>query len=109
YRFKLPGGKTVHFKLVEATQEGGGGNNKEPDEAKRRYILVDENPVEATEGELTLRFHFRAPTEEEKTRAAAAVAIFGGDFAKAKGAKKGDEREQFCADAEKRVAAAMTA
>ena len=32
-------GRRVRFALVDATQETG--NNKEPDEAKRRYILVE--------------------------------------------------------------------
>lgn len=106
YRFKV-GDKTVRFKLIEATQEVG--NNKEADDAKRRYILAAENPVEASENELVLRFEFRAPTQADKDRAAAgAVAIFGGDFAKATNPKKGDEREQFCADAEKRAVAALT-
>jgi adenine-specific DNA-methyltransferase len=104
YRFKI-GEKTVRFKLVEATQEAG--NNKEPDDAKRRYILAAENPVEATAAELTLRFEFRAPTQAERNRAAGAVAVFGGDYAKPTNPKKGDEREQFCADAEKRAIAAM--
>ena len=104
YRFKLPptkDGKSrrVRFALVDATQETG--NNKEPDEAKRRYILVDDQPVVAEGDTLTLRFHFRAPTEAEKERADDdAVAIFGGKYEKA---TKGDERERFCADAEKRA------
>jgi len=99
YRFKLPDGRRVRFALVDATQETG--NNKEPDEAKRRYILVDDQPVVAEGDTLTLRFNFRAPTEGERERAAdGAVAIFGGKYAKS---TKGDERERFCADAEKRA------
>jgi hypothetical protein len=94
YRFKLSDGRRVRFALVDATQETG--NNKEPDEAKRRYILVDDNPV-VTEGDtLTFRLHFQAPSDAEKERAAdGAVAIFGGDYAKDKSPKKGDERTQF--------------
>jgi adenine-specific DNA-methyltransferase len=66
YRFKVGagGGKSVRFKLIEATQETN--NNKEPDDAKRRYILDAERPVEAVDDELTLRFQFRLPTEAEK-------------------------------------------
>lgn len=104
YRFKA-GGKTVHFKLVEATQETN--NNKEPDDAKRRYILAAETPVESTETELTLRFEFRAPTEAEKQAVIEATRIFGGNYDKASGRTKGDEREQFCAAAEQRALAAM--
>lgn len=98
YRFKLPDGRRVRFALVDATQETG--NNKEPDEAKRRYILVDDTPVVVEGDTLTLRFHFRAPSQAEKDRAAGAVAIFGGKFAKS---AKGTEPEQFAADAEARA------
>ncbi|MEO1717939.1 MAG: DNA methyltransferase [Planctomycetota bacterium] len=102
YRFKLPDGRRVRFALTDATQETG--NNKEPDEAKRRYILVEDNPVVAEGDTLTFRMHFKAPSEAEKERAAdGAVAIFGGDYAKDKSPKKGDERTQFCADAEQRA------
>ena len=100
YRFRA-GGKAIRFRLVDATEVTG--NNKEPDEAKRRYILVDDQPVVVDGGTLTLRFHFRAPTDGDKQRAAGAVAIFGADYAKPRGAKKGDERTQFCADAERRA------
>ena len=105
YRFKF-GDKTVRFKLVEATQEVS--NNKEADDAKRRYILATDNAVEEAPGVLTLRFEFRVPTQAEMDRAkGGAVAVFGGDYAKPTSPKKGDEREQFCADAEKRAVAAM--
>jgi adenine-specific DNA-methyltransferase len=104
YRFRLPGGKTVRFKLIQATQETN--NNKERDDAKRRYVLAEQNPVEENGNELTLRFEFRTPTEAERTRAAdKAVAIFGGKYA---ASIKGDEREQFCADSEKRALTAMS-
>jgi adenine-specific DNA-methyltransferase len=116
YRFKLPstpGGNSggtsggtsggVRFKLVDATAETG--NNKEADNAKRRYVLVDADPVEMAGNELVLRFEFRVPTESQKQRAAdGAVAIFGGKYATT---TKGDEREQFCADAEKRALACL--
>lgn len=104
YRFKV-GGKSVRFKLIEATQETN--NNKERDDAKRRYILDAENPIEPGDAELTLRFQFRAPTEAEKQAAAEATRIFGGSFDKPSGRSKGDEREQFCADAERRALADM--
>lgn len=104
YRFKLSNGKRVQFALVDATQETN--NNKEADESKRRFILVEDNPVSIAGDTLTLRFHFRAPTETEKKRADGEdaeqppVAIFGGKYAKS---TKGDERERFCADAEQRA------
>jgi adenine-specific DNA-methyltransferase len=107
YRFKAgTDGKSVRFKLVEATQEVG--NNKEADDAKRRYILAINNPVDDVDGTLTLRFEFRVPTQADIVRVTGGcVAMFGGDFAKPSNPKKGDEREQFCADAEARVIAAM--
>lgn len=104
YRFKLPNGKRVEFALVNATQETN--NNKEADGSKRRFILVEDNPVSVSGDTLTLRFQFRAPTEAEKKRADGEdadqppVAIFGGKYAKS---TKGDERERFCADAEQRA------
>lgn len=104
YRFKLANAKRVQFALVDATQETN--NNKEADESKRRYILVEDNPVSISGDTLTLRFHFKAPSEAEKKRADGEgaehppVAIFGGKYAKS---TKGDERERFCADAEQRA------
>lgn len=108
YRFKVAG-KIVRFKLVEATQETN--NNKESDDAKRRYILDAENPVETTDGELVLRFQFRVPTEVEKKALVEAevTRIFGGKYDGGASRTKGDEREQFCADAEKRALAAVPA
>ena len=103
YRFKAGKNKTIHFKLVEATQETN--NNKEKNDAKRRYILDHETPVEVTNSELTLRFQFRVPTEEEKQalEESEPTRLFGGKYDKKSGRTKGDEREQFCADAEKRA------
>ena len=108
YRFKTNGGRGVHFKVVQATQETN--NNKEPDDAKRRYILAAENPVEATDAELTLRFEFRVPTEPEKqaVKESEATRIFGGKYDANSGRTQGDEREQFCADAEKRALVALS-
>lgn len=107
YRFKV-GDKTVRFKLVEATQEVG--NNKEADDAKRRYILAAEDAVEETPSELALRFEFRVPKPTDTERAeSGVVAIFGGDYAKATSPKRGDERDRFCADAEKSALAAISA
>lgn len=110
YRFRVPGhsDKAVRFKLVEATQEAN--NNKEADDAKRRYILDADNPVEVngtSGGELTLYFQFRVPTDEEKQQVkdSEATRIFGGKYDRSGGSGRtqGDEREQFCADAEKRA------
>lgn len=96
YAFKLPKNRRVQFKVVAATADPN--NVKEDAKAKRRHILAPENPIEIEGNTLTLRFEYRAPTEAEKDRAGDnKVAIFGGKYAKS---TKGDEREQFCADAE---------
>ena len=82
----------MHFRLVEATQEPG--NNKEPDDAKRRYILASANPisVENSAKTLTLRFEFRAPTPADGKRVedSEATRIYGGKFDKSSGRSKGD-------------------
>ncbi|MGB0766167.1 MAG: DNA methyltransferase [Phycisphaeraceae bacterium] len=107
YRFKLDDGRRVRFSLVDATQETG--NNKESDEAKRRYILVSDEPVFADGDTLTLRFEFREPTAADHQRLSEATRIFGGEYdtpkSKSNPAQKkvGDERTQFCADAERRA------
>ena len=50
---------------MQATQEVS--NNKEADNAKRRFILCAGNPVDADNAkELILHFEFRAPTDQEK-------------------------------------------
>jgi len=108
YRFKV-GDKSVRFKLVEATQETN--NNKESDDAKRRYILDAEMPVEVSDAELALRFQFRVPKDAEKKAVveAESTRIFGGKYDVNSGRSKGDECEQFCADAERRTLAAIPA
>ncbi len=108
YRFRVDG-KTVQFRLVEATAEAG--NNKEPDESKRRYILASATPVLIDEAHqtLTLNFEFRCPAEADEKRIEEneATRIFGGNFDKNSGRAKGDQREGFCADAESRALAQM--
>jgi len=106
YRFKV-GERTVRFKVVAATQETG--NNKERDDAKRRFIVEVDNPIEATEAELVIRFQFRVPTAEEylTVEANESTRIFGGGYDKPKGRKVGSEVERFCAHAETQALAAM--
>ncbi len=104
YRFKLPNGKRVQFALVNATQETG--NNKEADESKRRFILVEDNPVSVEGDTLTLRFHFKAPNEAEKDRANEVdlESVWGGEGkTEARSNTDSGERERFCADAEDRA------
>ncbi|MDO9535513.1 MAG: DNA methyltransferase [Bacillota bacterium] len=65
YSFKVDvqGGKfTIHFKLVDANTEQN--NNKENGDKKREFILLDENFLEAEGNELTFKFEYRAPANE---------------------------------------------
>ena len=103
YRFKIGGDseKTARIRLLQATQESG--NNTEADDAKRRFILCADHPVDADDpDELTMHFEFRVPTEDEKAAVteSAATRVFGGKYDRSTGRTKGDEREQFAAYAE---------
>jgi adenine-specific DNA-methyltransferase len=108
YRFRI-NDKVIHFRLVNATNETG--NNKELDEAKRRYILASDSPVIVDDGSQTmiLRFEFRIPTEIDQQRVedTEATRLFGGKYDKNTGRAKGDQREAFCADAELRALEVM--
>ena len=109
YAFKVkpgtPGSGTVRFKLVAATSEAN--NNKEADDAKRRFLLAAGEAVTVDGDTLTVRFEHREPTKAEvKDAAAGKVAVFGGDYAK-KTPKKGDAREQFAAAAEVAIREAL--
>ena len=46
--------QTVHFKLIDAETEKD--NNKADKE--RRFILIDENPIEIIDGELYIKFQY---------------------------------------------------
>jgi len=66
YAFKLPTGKTVHFKLTDADIEKD--NVKAQNGNERRFILFEENPVEEINGELVLRFEYRADAEKRNQK-----------------------------------------
>lgn len=57
YTFKLPSGKRVHFKLVEASTEQN--NKKEQPGKERRFMLVADTPLVIENGELIIRFEYR--------------------------------------------------
>lgn len=64
YSFKLPDGKSVHFKLVEA---GGEVGNKKAEQGKeRRFVLAEEEPLAIEDGELFIRFEYRPDAEKRK-------------------------------------------
>ena len=64
YTFKVPSGKKVHFKLVEADTEKD--NRKENNEKKRVFILV-EDAIHVEKAEVQICFEFRAD-EEKRTQ-----------------------------------------
>ena len=57
YTFKLPDGKRIHFKLVEADTEAD--NKKSTNGQERRFILCAANPLVEINGELVIRFEYR--------------------------------------------------
>lgn len=64
YTFKLPSGKRVHFKLVEADTEKD--NNRAQNGNERRFILSQEQPLAKESGELVIRFEYRPDPEKRK-------------------------------------------
>jgi len=64
YAFKLPSGKSVHFKLIDADIEKD--NVKAQNGKERRFILFEENPVEEIDGELVIRFEYKPDAEKQK-------------------------------------------
>ncbi|MCL6478078.1 MAG: hypothetical protein K6T65_06640 [Peptococcaceae bacterium] len=79
YTFKLPSGRRVHFKLVDASTERD--NNKEPNGKERRFKLVEEDPLTEENGELYIRFTYQPAEKGEKQadlNAAAAQRILAG-------------------------------
>jgi adenine-specific DNA-methyltransferase len=64
YTFKLPSGKRVHFKLVEADTEKD--NNRPQNGKERRFILSEKQPLAEENGELVIRFEYRPDPEKRK-------------------------------------------
>lgn len=64
YTFKLPSGRRVHFKLVEAETEKD--NNRALNGNERRFILSPDQPLAEENGELVIRFVFRPDPEKRK-------------------------------------------
>jgi len=67
YAFKLPSGKRVHFKVVEAALEKD--NRKAAQGSERRFLLHEELPIEEANGELIVRFEFRPDPDKRKAAA----------------------------------------
>jgi len=64
YTFKLPSGKRVHFKLVEADTEKD--NNRPQNGKERRFILSEKQPLAEENGELVIRFEYRPDPQKRK-------------------------------------------
>lgn len=63
YSFNLPSGKTVHFKLVEASTEEN--NNKEQENKERRFMLYEKEPINEINEELYIYFEYKAPEKKQ--------------------------------------------
>jgi len=73
YIFKLPSGKRVHFKLVEADTEKD--NNRPANGKERRFILSAEQPLAEENGELVVRFEYRPHPNKAKQADLNAAAV----------------------------------
>lgn len=73
YVFSLPDGRRVHFKLIEADTEQN--NNKPANGQERRFILREADPIGEEDGELVIRFEYRADTEKRKQNELNAQAV----------------------------------
>jgi adenine-specific DNA-methyltransferase len=79
YAFKLPGGRTVHFKIAEADTEAN--NNKAETGKERRFILRDD-PIAPVGSELVLAFEYRPDARKQADLNGAAVTAIAQALAK---------------------------
>ncbi|MDV7341580.1 DNA methyltransferase [Terasakiella sp. A23] len=66
-------GKRVRFELVSATTEQN--NNKAAADKERRFILHSADPIAVENGELIIRFEYRADEEKRKQKDLNALAV----------------------------------
>jgi len=66
YAFKLPSGRRVHFKIVEADTEKD--NTRAQEGKERRFMLAPENPLAEEEGELVISYEYRPDPENRKQK-----------------------------------------
>lgn len=64
YTFKLPSGRRVHFKLVEADTEKD--NQKAGPDKERRFMLCESNPVDIKPDELFIHFLYQPDPQKRK-------------------------------------------
>lgn len=67
YAFKLPDGRTVHFRLTAADTETD--NNKATPEKDRVFRLATDEPIAEENGDLVVRFHYQADPAKRKQAA----------------------------------------
>lgn len=73
YRFKVAGGRVVHFKVVDADAEKD--NVKAANGNERRFVLALENPIAEEHGELIIRFEFKPDAQKRKQEALNELAV----------------------------------
>jgi adenine-specific DNA-methyltransferase len=64
YRFRLPNGKAVHFKIKAANTETG--NNKAENGNERRFQLLENDFMQQENGELLIFFRYAADEQKRK-------------------------------------------
>ena len=64
YAFKIPSGHRVHFKIAEADTEKD--NIKAANGNDRRFLLHGDKPVVEENGELVIRFEYRADADKRR-------------------------------------------
>ena len=64
YAFRLPDGRLVHFKILEADTEKD--NVKATNGKDRRFLLSNERPVAEEDGELLIFFEYRQDPQKRK-------------------------------------------
>ena len=64
YRFRLPDGKAIHFKITAANTETG--NNKSEAGKERRFQLLDADFMKEENGELLIFFRYAADEQKRK-------------------------------------------
>lgn len=63
YSFKLPSGKVVHFKLVEADTEKD--NNKTKKGKERKFVIYKDEPLMIKEDELYIQFEYKFNSKKQ--------------------------------------------
>lgn len=77
YAFRLPDGRRVHLKIVQAEETEHGNVKAAANGKERRFVLCKEQPLAEENGELTIRFEYKPAEDKQETLLAqASEAIF---------------------------------